>query len=90
MIACNEPEVRAVFSKENVTDPNLFPVQWRLALSHLLASELAIPLLGVKEGRPMKQDELAIYDQYITNATANDLNEQYSPQPDSEYISVRA
>lgn len=89
VIASNECELRIDYRKR-VVDPNLFSKNAVMALSHLLASELAVPLVGADKGRGLRSDELQIYNTYITAAEENDLNEQYTRVPDSEYITVRS
>ena len=88
VIASNETELRVDYVTR-VTDVNLFDNQFILGLSHLLAAELAVPLVGVKEGRQMKSDEYQLYQAFINSAVAADMNEQYTPTPDSEFITVR-
>ena len=64
-----------------VTDPNLFDVQFTDALSFLLASRLAIPLVGGDFGRKMREDMLALYNQAMSAAIVSNNNEQKRNQP---------
>lgn len=88
VIAANECELRIDYVKK-VTDPNIFSTQFIMALSHLLAAELAVPIVGVDKGRALRSDSLNVYTSYIEAAAAEDLNQQYQHDPDSEYIRIR-
>lgn len=88
VIGANYAELRAEYTVQ-VTDTNLFSIQFILALSHLLAAELAIPIVGVNEGRKLKSDSMQQYNAHIRAAVAAMMNEQYTPMPDSEFITVR-
>lgn len=87
-IGANEANLRIDYSAK-VTDPNLFTDDFILGLSHLLSSELAIPLIGAEQGRQLRSDSLQIYKQYLDAAIANDMNDQYDEPVDSEYVTVR-
>jgi hypothetical protein len=87
-IGANETELRIDYSAK-VTDPNLYTDDFILALSHLLSSELAIPLIGAKTGRELRSDSLTIYKQYLDAAMANDLNDQHVDPPESEFVTIR-
>lgn len=88
VIASNHCELRIDYRKR-ITDLNLFSNSAILALSHLLASELATPLVGVDKGRPLRSDELTVYKSYLGSAIDNELNEQFTAIADSEFINVR-
>lgn len=88
VIAANEPNLRIVYTRE-ITDPNLFSNNFVKALSHLLASELAIPIVGADKGQKLRVDELQIYQKYLDSALAESLNRSYRRQPDSELITGR-
>lgn len=88
VIGANYAELRAEYTVQ-VTDTNLFSTQFILALSHLLAAELAIPIVGVNEGRKLKSDSMQQYNAHIRAACAAMMNEQFTPMPDSEFITVR-
>ena len=72
-----------------VTDPNLFAPDFISAFSWLLSAELAIPLAGIEGGRQLRQDAYSIYQNYLNEAIANNLNEQYHVTPDSEFVTDR-
>lgn len=72
-----------------VTDPNLFTEAFELALSHLLGAEIAVPIVGVENGRQLRSDCLTMYKEYLATAEADDLNETQSTPLPSEYETVR-
>jgi len=88
IIGANESGLRIDYSIK-ITDPNLFSDDFILALSHLLASEIAIPIIGVEKGRQLRSDSLQIYEEYLRSATADDMNDGYLEPDDSEYVTVR-
>lgn len=88
VIGANEPDLRIDYALK-ITDPNLFSSDFTLALSHLLASEIAIPVIGAELGRALRKDELAIYNSYLTSALANDLNDQHDEPTESEFVTTR-
>lgn len=88
VIGCNSENIRIDFAQK-ITDPNLFSDDFIIALSYLLASELAIPLIGGEQGRMMRSDSLQLYKEYINAALVNDLNDKYLDTVESEYITVR-
>ena len=88
VIGTNEPDLRVDYRAE-ITDPNLFSPPFIMALSHLLASEIAIPIVGAEMGMKLRIDSLQIYTNYIASAMASDMNEQYHPPGDSEFVTTR-
>lgn len=88
VIGSNEADLRIDYSAK-VEDPNLFTDDFILALSHLLASELAIPIVGAELGRNLRNESLQIYKVYLDAALANDMNEQYFTPALSEYETIR-
>lgn len=89
VIAANEPDLRIDYVAR-VTDPKKFDSQFVMALSYLMASELAIPMVGPEKGRPLRAESLRLYTSYIDEATASNLNEQYRPIADSEFVTIRS
>jgi hypothetical protein len=87
-IGANEAELRVGYSAK-VTDPNLFDTDFIMALSHLMSSELAIPIVGGEIGRQFRSDSLQLYKAYLHSAIASDMNEQVDPPAESEYVTVR-
>jgi hypothetical protein len=88
VIASNDENLRIDYRKR-IEDPNLFSLNFVMALSHLLAANLAIPLIGVDKGRSLRSDELTIYKMYVNSAIENELNEQFTEIPDSDFINIR-
>lgn len=73
-----------------VDDPNLYSDDFVIALSHLLASEIAIPIVGGELGQSLRGQSLELYSSYIASAATDNHNDQYLPVPDSEYVTVRS
>ena len=88
VIVANEPDLRINY-RATITDPNLFDRTFIIALSWLMASELAIPVAGGETGRALRSDALKIYQSYLSSAVAADLNQEFVEQPESEFIQVR-
>ncbi|MCK4518441.1 hypothetical protein KAT92_06695 [Candidatus Babeliales bacterium] len=88
VIGANEADLRIDYTAK-ITDPNLFSDDFILALSHLLASELAIPLIGAEVGRQLRSDSLQMYKEYLHAAIADDMNEGDFTPPLSEYETIR-
>lgn len=87
-IGANETDLHVDY-RVKITEPNLFSQDFILALSHLISSEIAISIVGIKEGRELRKDSLAIYNQYLNSAIANDANESHADVPLSEFETVR-
>ncbi len=88
VIGCNETGVRIDYGIK-ITDPNLFSDDFILALSHLLASEIAIPIVGAEKGRELRSDEIQLYDAYLKSAVTNDKNDGYLESGDSDFVTCR-
>ena len=88
VIGSDQPNLRIDFAGK-VTDPNLFSDDFIMALSHLLSSELAVPIVGAELGRALRNDSLQLYKQYLASALANDMNDQYFSPGESDFITVR-
>ena len=88
LIGTDQPELRIDYAAK-VTDPNLFSDDFIMALAHLLASEVAIPIVGAEQGRALRSDSLTLYKQYLSTATADDMNDQYLLPGESDFITVR-
>lgn len=88
VIASNETELRIDY-RAKVEDPNLFGPEFIMALSHFLAAEIAIPIVGAELGRQIRSDSLQLYQEYVDAAMQSDLNESYTPPTDSEFVTVR-
>lgn len=88
VIGSDQPDLRIDFAAK-VTDPNLFSDDFIMALSHLLSSEIAVPIVGAELGRALRNDSLQLYKGYLASALANDQNDQYITPGESEFISIR-
>lgn len=88
VIGANVADLRVSY-RVRVTDPNLFNTDFVMALSKLLASELAIPIVGAEVGRQLRSDSLSLYNQYVNSAIAKDMNESHHDQPLSEFETIR-
>lgn len=88
VIATNEVDAKINY-RAKVTNPNLFTNQFAMALSHLLAANIAVAIVGDSKGSVFQEKNLNLYQSYLNSATINDLNEQYSIQPESDYINIQ-
>jgi len=88
LIGADQCDLRIDFAVK-VTDPNMFSDDFILALSHLLASEIAIPIVGAELGRALRKDSLQLYKEYMSSAIADDMNDQYFTPPESDFVTVR-
>jgi len=89
VIGSDQPDLRIDFAAK-VTDPNLFSDDFIMALSHLLSSELAIPIVGAELGRALRNDSVQLYQQYLKSAMSDDMNDQYFTPAESDFITVRS
>lgn len=89
LIGSDQPDLRIDFVVK-ITDPNLFSDDFIMALSHLLSSELAIPVVGAELGRALRNDSLQLYRQYLASAIATDQNDQYITPKESEFVTIRS
>lgn len=88
VIAANESELRIDY-RAKIEDPNLFSFEFVMALSHFLAAEIALPIIGVEMGRQVRSDSIQLYQEYVDAASQSDLNEGYDEPSDSEFVTVR-
>jgi len=88
VIGSDQPDLRIDFAAK-VTDPNLFSDDFVMALSHLLSSELAVPIVGAELGRALRNDSLQLYRQYLASAIATDQNDQYLSVGESDFVTIR-
>lgn len=88
VIGCNETTLHIDYAIR-IEDPNLFSDDFILAFSHLLGSEIAVPIVGAEKGRLLRADEIQLYEEYIDDATASDTNDGFLNSPESEYVTVR-
>lgn len=88
VIGANMTELRIDYAAK-VTDPNLFSDDFIMALSHLLAAEIAVPIVGVEQGRQLRSDSMQMYEAYLASAVAADLNDEYHEPMESDFITIR-
>lgn len=88
VIVSNTPNLRIDY-RANITNPNLFTTPFIMALSHLIAAEIAISVAGVEKGAPLRNQSLQIYEVYLNNAVSNNANEQSTSVQESEYVTAR-
>lgn len=88
VIGCNSSGIRIDYAAKT-ENTNLYSDDFILALSHLLASEIAIPIIGAEAGRTLRSDSLQIYTSYLNAAMAHDMNDRYLDSNESDFISVR-
>ncbi len=88
IIGSDQPDLRIDFAAK-VSEPNLYSDDFIMALSHLLASEIAIAIVGAELGRALRNDSLQLYRQYLASAISNDQNDQYILPSESDFVLVR-
>lgn len=88
VIVTNEACMRIDY-RLKITDPNLMPINVRIAISWLLASYIALPVVGVKDGRPLREDALKLYTVWLDKSGNQDSNEGHQAPRESDYITVR-
>ena len=88
VIVCNYENIMINYTM-NGDNPALFPVFVQSAMSHLLASEIVIPIIGVEKGNALRLTELQLYNQVINKVMADDGNQHFVEVPQSEFIQVR-
>jgi len=88
VIGANEADLYIDYAAK-VTDPNLFTDDFIMALSHLITSEIAIPIIGIKDGREIRKDSLQLYQSYLNEAMADDMNDGYAEPELSEFETIR-
>lgn len=87
-IGSNQANLRIDFSAK-ITDPNLFSDDFIMALSHLISSEVAIPIVGAELGRALRKESIQLYREYLASAISADMNDQYFTPRQSDYVNVR-
>lgn len=88
VIVSNDAELRADY-RAKIENTTRYTPLFVLALSHFMASHLAVPIMGFKDGRVKSGEELQLANYFFKQAEDNDVNEQYSRTPDSEFVTVR-
>jgi len=75
--------------RAKVTDVTLYSSDLRMVIAYLLGAHLAISLAGMKDGRVMRADLMAMYDAFQREEKAEAANQRQSIPTESEYITVR-
>jgi hypothetical protein len=88
VILANEPQLRMRY-RSRVTNYDLFDPSFVQAFTRLLAANVAVAIIGVKEGRAIKSDLLSEYEVYIGSTVSDDLNEQYRAPSMSDFELAR-
>lgn len=88
LIGSDQKDLRIDFAKK-ITDPNLFSDDFVIALAYLLASQLAIPVIGAELGRALRGESISLYKEHLAAALSNDLNDKYLEQRESDFVTVR-
>ena len=89
VIWTNEPDAYISYTK-NQTDPSRYTPSFITSLAHYLATLIAVPVAGRKEGRLIMDDQNKFYDVSINQAILNNDIEKYIPRDvDSKMVSVR-
>lgn len=88
IIATKESELRIDYLSR-VSNTEMYSPEFCTALASLLASNIVIPIVGVKDGLELRSQSLAMYNAFKNDAAAHSANEQFLQRPDSEFISIR-
>lgn len=89
VIATNMSDLRIEYGIK-ITDVNMFDIEVDMAISHLLASWLAVPIVGGELGSEYQKTQYTLYEFMKNEAIADDLNESFIEQPESDFITVRS
>ena len=88
VIASNDSNLRIDY-RSKIPNPDLISIDAQEAISYLLASKIAVPIIGVKDGRELRKDNLQLYQSHLNQALINNANEEQHDVPDSESITIR-
>jgi hypothetical protein len=88
VIVTNESDLYLDY-RVKVTDVTLYSSDLRMAIAYLLAANMAVSLMGMKDGRVTRADMLALYSAFQTEEKAEAANQKQSIPTESEYITVR-
>lgn len=89
VIVSNEQNARAEY-RILIDDPNVYDPAFIMAMSWLLAADIAIPIVGGEAGRSLRSDALTMYQRYLGDASASNMNQRYSAPRDSEFVTARS
>ena len=88
VLVSNTPDLYCRYT-EHVTDPNQMPDSFRKALSYLIASELAIAIIGVDRGFRLTEAYYTMYQNYLRDAQVQDVNQSRQTSQESELVTTR-
>jgi len=88
VIGANETLLRIDYNIY-IENANLFPKKMVSALAYLLASYIAVPIAGAKEGRALSETNLGRYAVFIEQAEDSDNNQRQYDQTESDFVTVR-
>lgn len=88
LIGANEDGLRVDYIVK-ITDPNLFSPAFVMAMSHMLAADIAIPIAGLEAGRALRNESLQLYRAFMSSAAAQNSNQSYFEPRESEFVTVR-
>lgn len=89
VIVTNEPNLYINY-RSRVEDTSLYNSDIVTAISYLLAANLSIVLAGVKDGRALRTDNLALYTAFKNQAQEDSADERDSTPEESEFITIRS
>jgi len=88
VIATNE-QYAYVQYRAQINDPNVYDAKVREAIGWLLAAEIAVPICGAETGRGLRAEALKMYQSYLPDASADDLQQRYSAPRESTLVTGR-
>lgn len=88
VIVTNEPELYINY-RARITDTSLYGPDISTAISYLLAANIAVVIAGVKDGRALRTDNLALYNAFRNQAQEDSVDERDSTPAESEFITIR-
>lgn len=88
VIGCNQEKVHIDY-RMKITNTSLFSSTFVLALSQLLAAEIAVAIVGAEQGLRLRDAAYTAYLEYLSAAVSSDMNEEYTPDADSAFIISR-
>jgi hypothetical protein len=88
VIVCNEPNARIDF-RARIIDVNRMTEEFRMALAALIASFIAVPIAGVKDGMALKKEAQTLYSVMVNDAGINNSNEGFKLPAESDYVTCR-
>lgn len=88
VIVTQEAELRVLY-QSRISDTTLFPADFLLAVSYMLASLIALRIAGIKDGIPLRGESLAIAERMKIEAANKSANQSQQQEQESDYINIR-